>query len=140
MSNVRAPLLGVALVVAVLNLGACGSEGVTVPPGADALDTCDSQRIEVVDLAGMGEPGCDLEGSSLVFPDGSTVEIEAVGNSSAFSTSSLEGVEFYYGNWGVPGVSASVVESGQLVDLWASTPEAYELELELLRIGDIDTD
>ncbi|WP_144276328.1 hypothetical protein [Demequina sp. NBRC 110053] len=140
MSKVRAPLLGVALVVAVLSLGACGSEGVAVPPGSDALQSCDIQRIDVVDLAVMGKPGCDLEGSSLIFPDGSTVEIEAVGISSGFSTSSVEGVEFYYGNWGLPGVSASVVENGRLVDLWASTAEAYELEQALLRLGGIETD
>lgn len=134
-------LLGSAgLSFAVLNLGACGTEGVSVPPGSDALADCEVQQIEVVELTAGGVPGCDLEGSSLVFPDGTTVEIAAVGTATGYQDSRLEGFEFLIVNWGVPGVGASIVKDGQLVDMWASTPEALELQREQMRIEGVATE
>lgn len=120
-----------------LLLSACGHEGVTVPPGANALTKCDVRQIPVEELASVGEPGCDLEGSSLLFPDGTTMEISPTGNVTGHQDSRFEGLEFVIVNWGVPGVGAALVENLQLVDVWASSPEALELQREQLRIEGI---
>lgn len=110
-----------------------------MPPGSDALSDCKVQQVRVVELAESGEPGCNLEGSSLLFPDGTTLEIAPVGNATGYEDSRSEGTEFRIVNWGIPGVGASVTKDGHLVDLWASTPEALELQREQMRIEGVDT-
>jgi len=40
----------------------------------------------------------------------------------------------------VSGVGASVTKDGRLVDVWASTPEALELQREQMRIGGVDVE
>lgn len=136
----RLLLVGVVLSVVALHMGACGSKGVAVPPGSEVLSDCEVQQVDVVELASGGEPGCDLEGSSSLFPDGTTLEIAPVGIATGYQGSSSEGVEFSIVNWGVSGVGASVTKDGQLVDVWASTPEALELQREQMRIGGVDVE
>lgn len=139
MNVARALLVGVVLSVAALHLGACGSKGVVVPPGSEALSDCDVQQIHVGELASGGEPGCDLEGSTLLFPDGTALEIAPVGVATGYQDSRSEGAQLSIVNWGVPGVGASITEDGQLVEVWGSTSEALELQREQMRIGGVDT-
>ncbi|MGB2556545.1 hypothetical protein [Cellulosimicrobium cellulans] len=135
----RILFVGVVLSAGTLHLSACGSEGVTVPPGSDALSDCEVQQFNVVELESGGEPGCDLEGSSLLFPDGTTLEIGPVGNAASYQDSGSEGVEFSIVNWGIPGVGASITQDGELIDVWASTPEALDLQREQMRIEGVET-
>ncbi|MFC8597471.1 hypothetical protein [Isoptericola sp. NPDC057191] len=117
----------------------CGPDGVAVPPGADRLSTCDAQVVEVVRLESAGEPGCNLVGSTLLFPDGVTFGVPPVGNAAGQEDTRKPGVQRVVVNWGVPGVGAAIVRDGRLAEIWASSPDAKDLQLEALRADGVAT-
>lgn len=132
-----------ALLGAVSYLTSCsnGGNGVTIPPGYDQLDSCDAQVFDVDDLVSVGEPGCDVAGSSLRFADGTVRPIFAVGSVSAYSHGiGSDEMEYLVVNWGVPGVGAAMVKNGVLRDVWANGAEAHRLQCEQLRLDKIDAD
>lgn len=118
-----------------LLLVACGTPtGVSIPAGGDDLAQCEVQQLRVEDLAATGEPGCNLEGSSLIFPDGTTLVIEPVGTNVGLQPDHTQAIEFHALNWGVPGVGAALVKDGTVAAVWASSPRAMDLQYEQLRI------
>ncbi|WP_460802789.1 hypothetical protein [Microbacterium sp. GXF6406] len=122
-------------------LSACiakGGQGVTVPAGAELLEQCAPELLNVEDLASIGEPGCNLIGSSVYIPDGPTLEVREVGAAFSHQSSVNGSVEYQILNWGVPGIAVSTVDEGRLIDLWASSAMAEELQREQLSLGSID--
>lgn len=101
-----------------------------VPDGAEDLKTCSIRKIDVTALSEMGEPGCDLEGSILVFPNGHEMTLGAPGWNVG-STDSRSGEWVRAAAWGVPGVGAAYITDGN-VTVWGSTPDAVDLQLQLL--------
>lgn len=123
------------LLCSVLALGGCGfASGVSVPPGGDDLRRCTAENYRVEGLAAAGMPGCDLTGSSLTFPDGTTLRIEPIGVVFGHQADVPGGLEFLIVNWGVPGVGAALVEGGVVVGVWGSSAEAVELQRQQLRL------
>lgn len=114
-----------------------GGQGVTVPPGSDLLEQCTPELLSAEDLASRGEPGCNLIGSSVRIPDGPTFEVREVGAVFSHQSSATGSVKFQILNWGVPGIAVSTVDEGQLIDLWASSPKAEELQLQQLSLDGI---
>lgn len=138
--RVRRPILVhavVALALATSALAAgCSHGGVTVPDGAADLRPCPVRTIDVTALREMGEPGCNLEGSVLVFPNGREMTLGAPGwNGGATDSSSGEWVRA--AAWGVPGVGAAYI-TGRNVTVWGSTPDAVDLQLQLLALEGIE--
>lgn len=118
-----------------LLLVACGGPtGVSIPAGWEDLAQCEVQQLRVEQLAAAGEPGCDLEGSSLIFPDGTTLVIEPVGTNVGLQPDAARAIEFHALNWGVPGVGAALVKDGTVAAVWASSAWALDLQHEQLRI------
>lgn len=115
---------------------ACAPRGVTIPPGAEALEPCDRQGpVDVELLAADGAPGCDMEGTVLVYPDGRALEVGPVGVTSGSSDTRSAG-EIQLVNWGVPGVGAAYVHEGEAT-AWASTAEALDLQRQQLVVEGI---
>lgn len=134
-------LIAVPLVAVTGLLSSCvatGGQGVTVPTGAELLERCAPELLSVEDLASRGEPGCNLIGSSVYIPDGPTLEVRKVGAAFSHQSSSTGSVEYQILNWGVPGIAVSTVDEGQLVDLWASSITAEELQRQQLSLDGID--
>lgn len=130
-------LIRVTVATALLTgaLASCGGgQGVTIPNGSEELTRCDPQSISLADLAGDGEPGCDLEGSSVRASDGTILSIFEVGAVRAYQG---DGYEYTIVNWGVPGVGVSAVDDGTLVDVWASTDDAEVLQREQVRLDGV---
>lgn len=131
----RPALAAVATALLTGALASCGGgQGVTIPNGSEELTRCDPQSISLADLATQGEPGCDLEGSSVRAADGTILSIFEVG---AVRTYQGDGHEYTIVNWGVPGVGVSAVDDGTLVDVWASTDGAEALQREQLRLDGV---
>jgi hypothetical protein len=84
--------------------------------------------IAAEDLRDVGEPGCDMAGSSVLFPNSMIQGISAVGAVSSSSTSE-EWVTTV--NWGVPGVSAYIESNGEITKSWATSKAAGRLQLQL---------
>jgi len=141
------------MVAATLCLAGCQWEGhgVVVPPGFKDLPPCLVREIPIEELSTVGEPGCDLTGSRLLFsgetleyavgPPPSqggppTLEIRSVGG--AFSQGDGRGRELLITNWGVPGVSVAAVEDGRLLKSWVSSDAARDLLRQSLEIDNID--
>ena len=124
-----------AAVLATL-LSGCTESGVRVPPGAEELQPCPVRRIDVTTLGDMGEPGCDLAGTTLIFPGGKEILVGAPGWSGA-ATDSRSGEWVRAAAWGVPGVGAVQI-NGTTVTVWGSTQEAVDLQLQLLAISGIE--
>ncbi|WP_157535991.1 hypothetical protein [Microbacterium sp. Root166] len=121
--------------------GCAPARGVSVPLGADELAPCEGASINVEDLEAAGEPGCNLAGSSLTFPDGvARLAIPQVGSVFSHQDSRLGNREILIVNWGVPGVAAAIVEGDQLLELWASGSAALDLHRQQLRLEGIDAD
>jgi len=122
-------------VAATMLLAGCGGgQGVTVPPGAEQLKPCPHREIDVTDLGTVGKPGCDLAGSTLLFPDGKTVTIKEVGATFSEGTGTgAELIEYSAVNWGVPGVAATFEEPGKPLRVWYTSSEAGILQAELMR-------
>lgn len=133
---------GSALVVvfaAMVSLSGCSQgRGVTVPPGWDQLAPCPIAQISIDDLSGIGEPGCDLTGSSLTFTNGSSaLTIPSVG--AVFSSGDGTGRETLIVNWGVPGVGVATIDNHRLIQIWASGPGALDLQKQQLALQDVET-
>lgn len=126
-------LVAVGSMVALVGCSGGGS-GVSVPPGFDGLDQCPPRSIAVEDLRAIGEPGCDLVGSSLTFPDGVSLPIYAVGEVFSSSDSSARDDEHLIVNWGIPGVGVFTRDGDELLDLWATSDEAEHLQREQAKI------
>ncbi len=141
MRYVRRLLVALPVVAMAGLLSACiakGGQGVTVPAGADLLEQCAPELLSVEDLASRGEPGCDLVGSSVYIPDGPTLDVWQVGTAFSHQSSSTGSVEYQILNWGIPGIAVSTVDDGRLIDLWASSAEAEELQRQQLSLDGID--
>ena len=123
--------------ILVLLLGGCSSGGVSVPPGADELDPCPVATIGVTSLPQLGEPGCNLAGSTLLFPTGEEFEVEETGVAGGMSSSRTPTHQIRAVNWGVPGVGAVDITDG-VVTVWGSTQWAVELQLKQLALEGIE--
>jgi hypothetical protein len=117
--------------------GCAGGRGVNVPLGSEELDQCPPRSIAVEDLHEIGEPGCNLVGSSLIFPDGQTLSIYGVGETFSSSYSGAGEHDNVVVNWGIPGVGAYTQLGDELVDLWATSDEAERLQRELAEVSDL---
>lgn len=130
-------LVAAGLVVGcVTGLAACSTEpsGVLLPPGSESLPLCEPGPLHVDDLATIGIPGCNLQGSALIFPDGSTVTIEEPGWSYAVEPhAERSDVVFTVVNWGVPGIGAAHINAGVIQRVWATSTDALTLQREALR-------
>lgn len=111
-----------------------GGAGVSVPLGSGELEQCPPRSIAVEDLRQIGEPGCDLVGSSLIFPDGTSLPIYSVGEVFSSASPSAGDHEHLIVNWGVPGVGAFTKDSDELLDLWATSEKAEQLQREQAKI------
>lgn len=141
MRVVRLLLVALPVVAMAGLLSACvpmGGHGVTIPTGAELLERCAPELLNVEDLASRGEPGCDLIGSSVYIPEGPTLEVREVGAVISHQSTSTGSVEYQILNWGVPGIAVSTVDEGRLIDLWASSETAEELQRQQLSLDGID--
>ncbi|MGL3149572.1 hypothetical protein ACSS7Z_04355 [Microbacterium sp. A82] len=141
MSTARRFLAALSMVTIAGSLSACAGatgHGVTIPPGADKLVQCPPAPIDATDLSSQGDPGCDLVGSLVRLPDGTSLEVREVGAVAWHQSSDTNLNEYTIVNWGVPGVGISIVKEGRLVDLWASSADAEELQREQLRVEGIE--
>jgi hypothetical protein len=128
-------------VAALVVSGCAAGRGVSIPLGADELAPCAGTSIRVEDLEAAGEPGCDLSGSSLVFPDGMMrLAVPAVGAVFSHQDSAMGKQEILIVNWGVPALGAAIIENDRLVDLWASGPAALDLQRQQLQVEGVDPD
>lgn len=124
-------LAGALAVAAMVWLSGCASGGVSIPAGYELLEPCPPQFYSVEALSTMEYPGCDLEGSTIVAPDGSLHVIGPVGHlgvSSSYSETHGQGPEYTIVNWGVPGVGFTRTARGEPRTTWASTAEALKLQ------------
>lgn len=139
MSTTRQAVHAASMISLALLLTSCAGdgEGVTLPPGAEDLELCPVSEIEVTDLAAAGAPGCDLDGSTLRFPDGQRERIHTPGvvESTGFGPG---GDKIYMVvNWGVPGVGASITDpENNVIGIWGSSPEAIELHEQQIALSD----
>lgn len=131
MTRRHGPAGAVALLA--LTTTACAPQGVSIPPGSEALEQCGGRTtVGVEELGAIGAPGCDTEGAVLVHPDGRELEVRPVGVASgSSSTDSAGGIRLV--NWGVPGVGAAYVHEGQAT-VWGSTDEAVDLQRQQLMV------
>lgn len=136
MARIRRFGLIVAAAGSLVALVGCGGGGadVSVPLGFEDLDQCPPRSIAVEDLPEIGEPGCDLVGSSLTFPDGVSLPIYAVGEVFSSSHPSAGDHEHLIVNWGVPGVGAFTKDGDELLELWATSDQAEHLQREQAKI------
>ena len=130
------PTTAVACGVLILLLGGCSRGGVSVPPGADDLEPCPTATIDVTALAQMGQPGCNLAGSTLLFPTGEEYEIMEPGIAGGMSSARMPTHQLRAVNWGIPGVGAVDITDG-VVTVWGSTQWAVELQLKQLALEGI---
>jgi len=154
MSTGVGPLL-IAVATATLCLAGCQGQarGVSISPGSEDLSTCPVAQIPISELSAMGEPGCDLAGTSLTFAEDTlafavgppplgggapTLTVPSVG--AVFSQGDGEGRELLIVNWGVPGVAVAALDDGRAVQIWASSAAAKDLQLQQLAIEDVDVD
>lgn len=138
--RVGSTLGATAMVVSIGMLSACvaADRGVTIPPGYDQLEQCVPTTIDAEELSSLGEPGCDLVGSAVLLPDGTSLDINEVGVVSAFGGASEPATEHILVNWGIPGVAVSVIKAERLVDQWQTSPGAAELQRQQLLISGYD--
>ncbi len=127
---------GAAILFMGLAVSSCAPKGVTIPPGWEDLVQCDASVIEAQTMDRMGEPGCDLRGSTIVLPDATAITVGEVGSTSsqqAFGPGGEAGPEYTMVNWGVPGVGVSKKGAGRTVS-WATSDAALELQVRQLRL------
>lgn len=111
-------------------LTAC-TGGVYVPNGWEDLPSCPPQEIPAEELAAVGTPGCNLEGSTVIFPDGTSqpiVEVGAVNLHQFVPSEGDPGDEYSVTNWGIPGVAATQTAQDGTRSVWATSEEARHLE------------
>ena len=140
-STAAAALLVVGL------LTGCQSTGVDVPHGWQKLELCTSARpVAVEDLRKMGAPGCNMAGTSVEFPDGSTQKVGSVGANKGWSYEASPGeatipLHFTMVNWGVPGIAvAEHSREGGIHTIWANSTKASDLLFELLEASGVQID
>lgn len=104
----------------------------TVPAGGDDLDACPATTIAIEDLAAVGEPGCDLVGSTIALDDDLTLTVGSIGSVGSTATVSSDGDETsaVLVNWGVPGVGVYTTRDGRLDRVWSTSPAAEQLQHE----------
>lgn len=125
-----------ALIMAAFSGALCacaGPTGVTIPPGSDQLKQCEPKALDVETLSSLGEPGCDLVGSTVRLPDGTALQIDEVGVVASHESPRDAGTtETLVVNWGVPGVAVSEIDENRLITQWASSTDAAELQRQQL--------
>ncbi len=131
-----------ALAVTVLALAGCSApRGVSIHLGADELEPCEGTSIHVEDLEAAGEPGCDLAGSTLVFPDGmASLAVPQVGAVFSHQDFGRGNEEILIVNWGLPGVATAVIDDDRLIHLWASSEDALDLQWQQLELEGVKRD
>lgn len=122
--------------VLVLFLGGCSNGGVSVPPGADALEPCPIATIDVTSLGSDGTAGLQPRRLDAAFPAGEEFEVEESGVAGGMSSSRTPTHQVRAVNWGVPGVGAVDITDG-VVTVWGSTQWAVELQLKQLALEGI---
>ncbi|MGC5172481.1 hypothetical protein ACLQ2Q_17740 [Microbacterium sp. DT81.1] len=145
------------IVVATTTLCLAGCQGqargVSIPPGFEDLPTCPVAQVPISELSAMGEPGCDLAGTSLTFAedtlafavgppplDGGVPALTIPSVGAVFSQGDGKGRELLIVNWGVPGVAVAAIDDGRAVQMWASSAAAQDLQLQQLAIEDVVSD
>ncbi|WP_298942420.1 hypothetical protein [uncultured Microbacterium sp.] len=147
--------LALVVMVGAASLTGCRPQGVDIPKGWENLQPCPQREIRVEDLPQIGKPGCDLAFSTVVFEGDyadyafaweagggwPVVEIISVGYVTA-PTKVVDGKtrEVLVVNWGVPGVGVASIEDGKLRAIWATSPEAEDLQYRQLEVGGIVVD
>ncbi len=99
------------------------ASGVSIPLGYEDLQQCPPKLFQAERLRDLGEPGCNLQGSSLNLPDGNTLGIGEVGVVQSQQFMSGDGSpspEYLVVNWGIPGVGVSKIMSRETVS-WATS-------------------
>ena len=132
----RTPTAVVTLALASLLLCSCSPTGVSIPLGYEDLVQCPPDLIEAEGLRDLGEPGCNLQGSSLVLPDGTTLgigEVGAVQSQQFMSGEGAQSPEYLVVNWGIPGVGVSKIAPEETVS-WATSEVAQNLQEQQLRL------
>ena len=132
----RASLLILAGLLAIAPLSACAPKGVSVPLGYDSLVQCEPRAIEAERMHEIGEPGCNLEGSSVIMPDGTQIrlgQVGGVGSQSWFGADGEGGTEYMSVNWGIPGAAVSQIGPTG-AQSWATSDEALDLQAQQLRL------
>ncbi len=126
-------LLATALLISLGMLSACATTGnsVHIPPGSEELEQCPPTIIDAEKLSALGEPGCDLVESTVLLPNGTSMEIDDVGVSLVKERTSESGTEYVIMNWGIPGVAVSVMEADEVVSQWHTSADAAELQRQL---------
>ena len=117
-------------------LSGCAAGGVSIPEGNENLQPCQHRVIPAAELSTLGEPGCDLEGSSVTTPDGRARAIGEVGGvaSTSFGDPARNNeASTLIANWGVPGVAVSLI-TREGTETWARTETARELQKKQLRL------
>lgn len=131
----RSVSVTVALMFGLLLVG-CAAQGVRVPPGYEDLMPCEVRNLELGELSQIGEPGCDLEGSTIVAPDGILLVIGHVGETRSSQNILRDGSrspEYTVVNWGLSGVGVSVKRPGA-PEIWATSNTALDLQQQLARL------
>lgn len=126
----------VTLALAGLLLCSCSPGGVSIPLGYEDLAQCPPDLFEAEDLRDLGEPGCNMQGSSLVLPDGTTLgigEVGAVQGQQFMSGDGFQSPEYLVVNWGIPGVGVSKIMPEETVS-WATSNAARHLQEQQLRL------
>lgn len=102
-----------------------------IPEGHESLEICPERDISVEELTSIGEPGCNLVGSTVVFPDGFTADVGAVGGitgTDAYHDGETNPpVNYRVANFGIPGIAVSVITYGENPEMWATSDEAMQL-------------
>lgn len=108
----------------------------SIPLGYEDLAQCPPDLFEAEDLRDLGEPGCNMQGSSLVLPDGTTLgigEVGAVQGQQFMSGDGFQSPEYLVVNWGIPGVGVSKIMPEETVS-WATSNAARHLQEQQLRL------
>ncbi len=117
--------------VLVCFLPTCAPKGVMIPPGSDTLNPCPAREIRVEELESIGAPGCNLQGSTIVFPDGKLMPVVAVGevwSAGIYTENETSDDKYHVTNWGVPGIAASIREESGAYKTWATSDAARKLQ------------
>ncbi|WP_145985712.1 hypothetical protein [Microbacterium phyllosphaerae] len=135
-------------VIAGVALVGCGAApGVTLRDGSETLPACPITKLAPSTISVVGVPGCDLEGSGVDISElASQFDIEVLGPpggepsltipaaGAVFSQGDGEGRELLMVNWGADGIGLALIDNGQLVNVWASSETALELQGEHLKL------
>lgn len=132
-------IIGAAIVTATALLAGCSSpEGVTVPRVPDGFVACEVRSVSVTSVDGAGAAECDLAGSILALSDGTSVTVPPVGSVFVSQGPSDTARAYHLVNWGVAGLGVALVEERRATRIWASTPDARDLQEKQLQVDDID--